>query len=84
MAEQEGFITLINHKKDHRTNPKHCLLNPKKSQLGKISKQVLQKINSTLRSELNINQQQNSSEVIDWFINIQQKSLYTITVLNIQ
>ena len=56
MAEQEGFITLINHKKDYRTNPKHCLLNPKKSQLGKISKQVLQKINSTLRSELNINQ----------------------------
>ena len=84
MAEQEGFITQKNHKEDYRINPKHCLPNPAKSQLGNISKQELQKINNTLRPELNINQQQNSSEVIDWFINIQQKSLYTFTVLNVQ
>ena len=38
---------------------------------------LLQKINNTLRSELNINQWQNSSEVIDWFKYIPQKSLYT-------
>ena len=37
---------------------------------------LLQKINNTLRSELNINQWQNSSEVIDWFKYIPQKSLY--------
>ena len=40
-------------------------MNPTKSQLGKISKQMLQKINKILRSELNLNQWQNSSEVID-------------------
>ena len=38
---------------------------------------LLQKINKTLRSELNINQWQNSSEVIDWLKYILQKSLYT-------
>ena len=56
---------------------------PTKNQLGKISKKVLQKISRALRSELNINQCQNSSEVIDWFRNIQQKSLYNFTVFDI-
>ena len=60
------------------------MLNPTKSQLGKISKQVLQNINKTLRSELNVNQWQNSSEVIDWFENIQNKNLCTFTVFDIQ
>ena len=60
-------------------------MNPTKSQLGKISKQMLQKFNKILRSELNLNQWQNSSEVIDWLKNIQQKkSYYTFTVFDIQ
>ena len=60
------------------------MLNPTKSQLGKISKQVLQNINKTLRSELNVNQWQNSSEVTDWFKNIQNKNLCTFTVFDVQ
>ena len=44
---------------DYRRNPKYRLLNPEKSQLGKISKQILQKINKTLRSKLNLSQCQN-------------------------
>ena len=74
MAKQECFVTIKDHKEDYRTNPKYRLLNATKSQLGKISKQVLQNINKTLRSELNVNQWQNSSEVIDWFENIQNKN----------
>ena len=84
MAKQEYFLTLKDHKEDYRTNPKYRLLNPKKSQLGKISKQILQKINKTLRSKLNLNQWQNSAEVIDWFKDIQQKSSHTFTVFDIQ
>ena len=53
MAKQEYFITLKDHKEDCGTNPKYHLLNPTKSQLGKISKQILQKINKTLRYKLN-------------------------------
>ena len=84
MAKQECFVTIKDHKEDYRTNPKYQLLNPTKSQLGKISKQVLQNINKILRSELNANQWQNSSEVIDWFKNIQNKNLCTFTVFDIQ
>ena len=38
MAKQECFVTIKDHKEDYRTNPKYRLLNPTKSQLGKISK----------------------------------------------
>ena len=84
MAKQECFVTIKDHKEDYRTNPKYRLLNPTKSQLGKISKQVLQNINKTLTSELNVNQWQNSNEVIDWFKNIQNKNLCTFTVFDVQ
>ena len=84
MAKQECFITLKDHKEDYRTNSKYRLLKPTKSQPGKISKQLLQKSNKTLRSKLNLNQLQNSSEVIDWFKHIQQKSSHTFTVFDIQ
>ena len=74
----------ICREEDYRTNPKYRLLNPTKKQLGKISKQILQKINKTLRSKLNINQWQNSSEFIDWLKNIKQKRSHTSTVFDIQ
>ena len=44
MAKQECFITLKDHEEDDRTNPKYHLLNPTKSQLGKIRKQILKKV----------------------------------------
>ena len=84
MTKQECFITLKDRKEEYITNPKYCLLNPTKSQLGKISKQILPKINKTLRSKLILNQWQNSSEVTDWFKKIQLKSLYTFKVFDIQ
>ena len=84
MAKQECFITLKDHKEDYRTKPKHRLLNNTKSQLGKISNQILLKINKTLRSKLSLRKWQNSSEVIGWFKNIQQKSSHTFTVFDIQ
>ena len=73
MAKQECFVILKDHKEDYRTNPRYCLLNPTESQLGKISKQVLQKVNKTLRSKLNLNQWQNSREVIEWFKTFSKK-----------
>ena len=56
MAKQESFITLKDHKEGYRTNSKYRLLDPAKSQLGNISKQILQKISKILGSKLNLNQ----------------------------
>ena len=73
MAKQQCFVTIKDHKPDFRTNPKYRLLNPTKSELGKLSKHILQTVNTELRNKIKVKQWQNSSEVIEWFKNIPNK-----------
>ena len=84
MAKRQCFVTIKDHKPDFRTNPKYRLLNPTKSELGKLSKHILQTINTELRNKIKVNQWQNSSEVIEWFKNIPNKKECTFTVFEIQ
>ena len=58
MAKQQCFVTIKDHKPDFRTNPKYRLLNPTKSELGKLSKHILQSINTELRNKIQVNQWQ--------------------------
>ena len=68
---------------DFRSNPKFRLLNPAKTELGKLSKNILERINNKLRSSLNLNQWKNSFEVIQWFKNIKNKNSCTFTTFDI-
>ena len=45
LNEQQCFVTVKDHKEDFRTNPKFRLINPAKSEMGKLSKQILDRIN---------------------------------------
>ena len=56
MAKQQCFVTIKDHRPDFRTNPKYRLLNPTKSELGKLSKHILQTINTELQNKLKVNQ----------------------------
>jgi hypothetical protein len=44
-AEREAFITLKDHKPNFKNNPTCRLINPAKSEIGKVSKQLLDRIN---------------------------------------
>ena len=75
------FLTSKDHKDNFRVCfPKYRLLNPTKSELGKISKHILQQISTNIRTSLNVNQWQNTSEVNKWFQNI----IDTFTIFDIQ
>ena len=82
-AKRQCFVTIKDHKDYFRVNPKYRLLNPTKNELGKISKHILQQVSTNIRRVLNVNQWQNSSEVIKWFKNIKNKNLHTFTVFDI-
>ena len=68
----------------HTNVRKHCLhacrifhvwlLNPCKPEIGKISKQILAKINATIREKTNLNQWRNTNSVINWFQKIKNKN----------
>ena len=58
------FITLKDYKSDFLSNPNCRLINPSKSQMGKISKIILQDICAALRIALNINQWRSTEDFI--------------------
>ena len=58
--------------------------NPSKSDIGKISKQILDKINFKIISETKLNQWKNSTSVIEWFNNIPNKNQHRFVVFDIE
>ena len=83
MKKREAFISLKDHKENFENNPKCRLINPAKSDSGKISKLILDKINTQLRTILNVNQWRNTQNVIDWFGNIEEKSRHSFISFDI-
>ena len=70
---REAYITIKDHKENYETNTKFRLINPAKTDMGKISKKVLSKIVTSLRNLNIFNQWQNSHSVLEWFKNLQNK-----------
>ena len=67
-------MTGKDHEDGFQSNPKCRLINPAKSEIGKISKKILDNINSELRKKTELIQWRNTSEVINWFKEIDNKS----------
>ena len=53
------------------------LINPSKSEIGKISKQILDRINRKVIESIGLNQWKNTEAVLKWFKNIPNKNLYS-------
>ena len=84
-APIESFITLKDHKDNFQNNPTCRLINPTKSELGKVSKQILDKINKAIIDKTNVLQWKNTRATLDWFINIpnkDQRSFITFDIVN--
>ena len=62
-----AYILLKDHKSDFQAKKPCRLINPAKSQVGKISKRILEKTIKTLKDSLNLNQWKNTQEVLAWF-----------------
>ena len=66
MATKNAFITLKDHKENFDSNPNCGLLNPRKSELEKVSKVILDTINDIITSTINVKQWKNLQSVIEW------------------
>ena len=78
------FITLKDHKSNFENNPSTRLINPAKNEIGRISKSILDKINSNLKISLGINQWKNTTSVVDWFKSIPDKSRHSFVIFDIK
>ena len=73
MATKEAFITLKDHKENFANRPTCRLINPAKSEIGKISKQILENINRKLVNATSVNQWKNTSSVLQWYRQLTNK-----------
>lgn len=63
----DALITLKNHKPNFTSNPKYRLINPSNSELGKVSKFLIEKLNTIIRDKSLVNQLRDTCTVINWF-----------------
>lgn len=69
----DALITLKDNKPNFTTNPKCILINRTKSELGKVSKFFIEKVNTIIRDKSLANQLRDRDTTINWFKNIDNK-----------
>ena len=79
-----SFITLKDHKEKFLNRPNTRLLNPAKNEIDRISKHLLQNINTHLSEKMEVNEWKNTESVINWFKNISNKHLYKFLMFDIK
>ena len=62
-----AFVLLKDHKPNFSTNLPCRLINPAKSDIGKISKIFLDRINTDIRNKTGLNQWKSTGDVLSWF-----------------
>ena len=72
-TKQMAFLTIKDHKADFPGKVSCRLINPMKTPLGRISKKLLERINSDVRRNTNLNQWQFTRSALDWFQVIDNK-----------
>ena len=76
LGKTPAFITLTDHKENFRSSHPCRLINPSKSELEKVSKAIVEKVNTILVDSLKVNQWKDIDNVINWFNAIKDKSQY--------
>ena len=84
MYENESYITIKDHKQNFLNKISCRLINPSKSDIGKISKTILDKIITKIVSLTNVNQWKNSTSVIEWYKTIPNKDQYRFIIFDIE
>ena len=84
IQESQIYTTVKNHKANFPHSSRCRLINPSKTDIGKISKTILDEIIIHLVSSIKVNQWKNSDTVINWFKNIPEKKSCTFIVSNIE
>ena len=66
-SESNAFLTIKDHKPDFPNTIKCRIINPASNNLGKVSKRVLDKINTKCRAASSVNQWRSTQDVLNWF-----------------
>ena len=66
-SESNAFLTIKDHKPEFPNTIKCRIINPASNNLGKVSKRVLDKINTKCRAASSVSQWRSPEDVLNWF-----------------
>jgi len=73
-AEKPAFVTLKDHKENFVSKKPCRLINPSKSEIGIVSKELLEQVINKVTKDSGVNQWINTANVIEWFNNMPNRS----------
>jgi len=82
-SKREAFLTLKDHKPNFRNNPTARLINPTRSEIGIISKKILDKINGNITQKLELNLWRSTASVLQWFTNIDGNERHSFVTFDV-
>ena len=82
-SERQAFLTYKDHKENFNNSKQSRLLNPCKPELGKVSKNILEKVRDFILEKTKLLQFKNNISVIQWFNSIPNKQNCTFIQFDI-
>ena len=83
MAKREAYVTLKDHKANFTSTLPCRLINPAKSEVGIVSKSILDNILTSIQQKRQLNLWKSISAVTDWFTRTQRKQQCTFVLFDI-
>ena len=74
MEKKTAYLTIKDHKEDFPARLNFRLINPCKSNMGKISKAIPDRVNGEVKAATGLKQWKSTEEVLSWFKNQERKS----------
>ena len=84
LSEGNAYITVKDQKEEFPEKPSFRLIKPSKSEIGKISKIILDKVNKMLIESNKFNQWKNTDIAIEWFKSIENKGENSLIIFDIE
>ena len=84
LDENEAYVTIKDHKEGFPDKISCRLINPSKTDIGKISKQILDRVSNTILVKNKVNQWKNTYSLIEWYRNIKRKDQCSFVVFDIE
>ena len=83
LKKKDAYILFKDHKPNFENKLQSILINPSKTELGKVSKNIIQNIVTNVKKVNHSNLWGNSYDTIEWFRKIQNKSKATFMQFDI-
>ena len=84
LSDGNAYITVKDHKEECPEKPLFRLINSSKSEIGKISKIIIDKVNKVVIESTELSQWKNTDTVIEWFKSIKNKGETSFIIFDME